>query len=314
MRSAQQEQNKQQHFALNSAQQALAERIARYTEGLNRLETAVPQLVLNRFPEPTEPASYMLPAAICLIGQGRKRVLLGDETYVYDAHNFLITSVDLPVVTQVLEANAEQPYLGLTLDLDPKDIRHLMVESNLAASRTVQAERGIAVSPASADVLNAFVRLLDLLATPQDIPILAPLIKREILYRLLIGEQGPRLRRIAEVGSQSEQIARAIDWIKANFTEPFHIDDLASKVGMSPSTFHHHFRKMTALSPLKFVKRLRLNEARRLMLTEHQDAASAAMEVGYESASQFSREYSRQFGAPPLRDIKNLQETVKAQP
>ena len=170
------------------------------------------------------------------------------------------------------------------------------------------------VSPASADLLNAFVRLLDLLANPQDVAVLAPLIQREILYRLLIGEQGRRLSKIAEVGSQSEQIARAIDWIKTNFTEPFHIDDLASKVGMSPSTFHHHFRRMTALSPLQFVKRLRLNEARRLMLTEHQDASTAAMQVGYDSASQFSREYSRQFGAPPLRDIKGLQQAVGDQP
>jgi len=155
--------------------------------------------------------------------------------------------------------------------------------------------------------------LIDLLDEPEDIPILAPIILREIFYRLLMGDQGPRLRQMASAGSQSQQIARAIDWLKGNFTRPLHIDDLARQVNMSISTFHHHFRELTAMSPLQYQKWLRLNEARRLMLTENEDAATAAFQVGYESPSQFSREYSRLFGAPPLRDITSLRQTANVE-
>jgi len=226
---------------------------------------------------------------------------------VYDAHHFLITSVDLPVVAQVIEASKKKPYLGLVLELDQRAISQLMVDSHLPLPRVQPAaSRGMAVSEVSLPLLNAFQRLLDLLDEPVSIPILAPLIQREILYRLLVGEQGPRLRQIGAAGSQSHQIARAIDWLKGNFTKPLRIDDLAASAQMSTSTFHHHFRALTAMSPLQFQKWLRLHEARRLMLVEHQDASSAAFQVGYESPSQFSREYSRLFGKPPLRDITNL--------
>ena len=166
----------------------------------------------------------------------------------------------------------------------------------------------MAVGELSEPLLCAFLRLLDLLEEPDDIPILAPLVQREILYRLLVGEQGPRLRQIGAAGCRSHQVARAIDWLKANFTQPLRIDDLASRVRMSPSAFHHHFHALTALSPLQYQKRLRLHEARKLMLTEQVDAASAAFQVGYESPSQFSREYSRLFGSPPLRDIRSLKQ------
>jgi AraC-like DNA-binding protein len=167
----------------------------------------------------------------------------------------------------------------------------------------------MAVSKVSLPLLNAFQRLVDLLDQPEDIPILAPLLHKEILYRLLVSEQGPRLRQIASTGSHSNQIARAIDWLRENYAQQLKIDSLAKDIGMSASTFHHHFRSVTAMSPLQYQKRMRLQEARRLMLTEQQDATSAAIQVGYESPSQFSREYKRQFGAPPLRDIKMLQET-----
>ncbi len=153
-----------------------------------------------------------------------------------------------------------------------------------------------------------FQRLIDLLDEPRDIPILAPIIQREIFYRLLVGDQGTRLRQMASVGSQSQQIARAIDWLKGNFSQPLRIDDLATQVNMSTSTFHHHFRTLTAMSPLQYQKWLRLTEARRLMLTENHDAATAAYQVGYESPSQFSREYGRLFGDSPLRDIMNLRQ------
>ncbi len=291
---------------LEAAQAALVERIARWTAEREEPATEIPALSLRRYEGPTEPTSYMHEPSICLIAQGAKRVLLGEDAYVYDAHHFLITSVDLPVVAQVIEASREKPYLGLMLKLDQCEIAQLMVDSSLPLPRVQQASRAMAVSEVSLPLLNAFQRLIDLLDEPEDIPILAPLIQREILYRLLVSDQGPRLRQIGTTGSQGHQIARAIDWLKGNFAQPLRVDDLAAYARMSKSSFHHHFRALTAMSPLQFQKWLRLHEARLLMLTEHLDAATAAFQVGYESPSQFSREYSRLFGAPPLRDIKGL--------
>jgi AraC-like DNA-binding protein len=272
----------------------------------NSLDAPIPGLTLHRWETPTEPTSYMLPPSICLIGQGRKRLLLGEETFAYDAHRFLITSVDLPVVTQIIEASSEVPYLGLTLELDLRVIAQLMLGQDMPSVRPSRERLGIAVSDVSAPLLNAFNRLIDLLENPDDIPALAPLVKQEIFYRLLRGEQGPLLLQITSVGNHGYQISRAIDWLKDNFSKPVKVEELASKAGLSLSPFHNHFRAMTAMSPLQYQKRMRLNEARRLMLTEHVDASTAAFTVGYESPSQFSREYSRQFGAPPMRDIKNL--------
>jgi AraC-like DNA-binding protein len=238
----------------------------------------------------------MLAPSICLIGQGRKRLFLGEDSYAYDAHRFLITSVDLPVVAQIIEASREKPYLGLTMELDLRMIARLMLDHDMPSSRPSKDRLGIAVSKVS----------MPLLEHPGDIPALAPLVQQEILYRLLRGEQGPRLRQITSIGNHGYQIARAIDWLKENFSKPVKVEELAGKAGLSVSAFHNHFRSMTAMSPLQFQKRMRLNEARRLMLAEHLDASRAAFEVGYESPSQFSREYSRLFGAPPMRDIKNL--------
>ncbi|MEJ2673105.1 MAG: AraC family transcriptional regulator [Deltaproteobacteria bacterium] len=292
---------------------ALAQTIARWTGQDDQLETAIPGLSLYRRIQPTQPASGMYEPSICLVAQGAKRVLLGDDTYVYDAHHFLITSVDLPTVWQIIEASEAKPCLGLVLKLDLREISQLMVDSHLPPPRTQQSSRGMALSEVTLPLLTAFQRLLDLLAEPEDIPILAPLVQREISYRLLVGDQGARLRQMASAGSQSHQIARAIDWLKGNFTQPLRIDDLATQVNMSTSTFHHHFRTLTAMSPLQYQKWLRLNEARRLMLTERLDATNAAFQVGYESPSQFNREYSRLFGAPPLRDINSLRQLAPSQ-
>jgi AraC-like DNA-binding protein len=239
-------------------------------------------------------------------GQGRKRLFLGEDTYVYDAHRFLITSVDLLVVAQIVEASSEKPYLGLTMELDLRMIAQLLLDNDMPSSRPTKDRLGIAVSEVSIPLLDAFNRLLDLLAHPDDIPALAPLIQQEIFYRLLMGEQGPRLRQITSIGNHGYRIARAIDWLKDNFSKPVKVENLAGKAGLSVSAFHSHFRSMTAMSLLQFQKKMCLNEARRLMMAEHFDASRAAFEVGYESPSQFSREYSRLFGAPPLRDIKNL--------
>jgi len=286
--------------------QGLAQRIDQLTAGKNRLDTAIRGLSLHRWEAPTEPTSYMLAPSICLIGQGRKRLFLGEDTFVYDAHRFLITSVDLPVVTQIIEASAEKPYLGLTMELDLRVIAQLMLDHHVPTEPRAKQRLGIAVSKVNAPLIDAFNRLLDLVDHTDDLPALAPLIQQEIFYRLLKGEQGVRLRQITSSGNHDYQIARAIDWLKENFSRPIKIEHLASNAGLSVSAFHNHFRAMTAMSPLQFQKKMRLNEARRLMLTEHFDASKAAFEVGYESPSQFSREYSRLFGAPPMRDIKNL--------
>ena len=266
-----QKQAAKQAFENNSmevALEALGKSIARWTDQGDQPVTAIPGLSLYRRLEPTQPASGMYEPSLCLVAQGAKRVLLGDDAYVYDAHHFLITSVDLPTVWQIIDASREKPCLGLVLKLDQREISQLMVDSHLPPPRAQQSSRGMATGEVTLPLLTAFQRLLDLLAEPKDIPILAPIIQREISYRLLVGDQGARLRQMASAGSQSHQIARAIDWLKGNFTRPLRIDDLATQVNMSTSTFHHHFRALTAMSPLQYQKWLRLNEARRLMLTE----------------------------------------------
>lgn len=282
--------------------------LARLTEQGELFPSAIPGLSIFRRTEPTEPVTGMYEPSICLVAQGAKRVQLGDDSFVYDASHYLITSVHLPTVVQIIDASPEKPYLGLRLTFDQNEISQLMADSQLPPPRTQKSSRGMATGEVTLSLLNAFQRLVDLLGNEQDIPILAPVIQREILYRLLVGDQGARLRQIAAAGSQSQQIAQAIEWLKGNFDQQLRIDDLAKKASMSTSTFHHHFRSMTALSPLQYLKQLRLQEARRLMLTEHLDAATASFQVGYESPSQFSREYSRLYGAPPLRDITNLRQ------
>jgi AraC-like DNA-binding protein len=295
-----------------AALEALGRNIARWADTQEKVATTIPGLLFFRRDEPTEPFSGMYEPSICLMAQGAKRVVLGDDTFVYDTRHYLITSVHLPTVVQIIEASREKPCLGLVLKLDLREMSQMMADSNLPPPRTQQSSRGMATGEVTLPLLTAFQRLVDLLDEPKDIPILAPVIQREIIYRLLVGDQCARLRQIASAGSQSHQISKAIDWLKGNFTQTLRIDDLATQVNMSTSTFHHHFRTLTAMSPLQYQKTLRLNEARRLMLAERLDAATAAFQVGYESPSQFSREYSRFFGAPPLRDIMKLRQVGAA--
>lgn len=284
----------------------LGQHIARWTGKEEAFDTAVPGLSLYRRTGPTEPATGMYEPSVCLVAQGAKRVRLGEDTLLYDAAHYLITSVHLPTMVQVVEASPEKPYLGLRLTFDLREVAQLMADSQLPPPKTQQASRGMATGEVTPELVNAFQRLIALLDAEEDIPILAPVIQREIVYRLLTGDQGERLRQMAATGSQSHQIARSIEWLRDNFDRPLRIDDLARQASMSTSTFHHHFRSLTALSPLQYQKRLRLQEARRLMLGEGLDAATAGFRVGYESPSQFSREYSRLYGAPPARDIASL--------
>ncbi len=292
------------------ATQKLAKLIDRWTGDANQYDTPISGLRFSRWTTPTPPTSYTHNPSICLIAQGRKRVLLGEESFIYDANHFLISSVDLPIIANIIEASEEQPCLGLIMELDLTEISQLIVDSELAFTQAKEAQKGIAVGELSESLLDAFVRLAELLDEGQNIKILAPIIKREIFYRLLMSEQGTRLHQIVTAGSHSHQIAKAIDWLKNNFVKPLSVGDLASYTGMSKSSFYTHFRSMTSMTPLQFQKKLRLSEARRLMLTENLDAMAATFKVGYESPSQFSREYSRLFGAPPSKDIKSLRENL----
>ncbi len=292
------------------ATQKLAKLIDRWTGNANQYDTPISGLRFSRWTTPTPPTSYTHNPSICLIAQGRKRVLLGEESFIYDANHFLISSVDLPIIANIIEASEEQPYLGLIMELDLTEISQLIIDSELAFTQSKEAQKGIAVGELSESLLDAFVRLAELLDEGQNIKILAPIIKREIFYRLLMSEQGTRLHQIVTAGSHSHQIAKAIDWLKNNFVKPLSVGDLASYTGMSKSSFYTHFRSMTSMTPLQFQKKLRLSEARRLMLTENLDAMAATFKVGYESPSQFSREYSRLFGAPPSKDIKSLRENL----
>ncbi|HGS5632173.1 TPA: AraC family transcriptional regulator N-terminal domain-containing protein [Vibrio parahaemolyticus] len=292
------------------ATQKLAKLIDRWTGNANQYDTPISGLRFSRWTTPTPPTSYTHNPSICLIAQGRKRVLLGEESFIYDANHFLISSVDLPIIANIIEASEEQPYLGLIMELDLTEISQLIVDSELAFTQAKEAQKGIAVGELSESLLDAFVRLAELLDEGQNIKILAPIIKREIFYRLLMSEQGTRLHQIVTAGSHSHQIAKAIDWLKNNFVKPLSVGDLASFTGMSKSSFYTHFRSMTSMTPLQFQKKLRLSEARRLMLTENLDAMAATFKVGYESPSQFSREYNRLFGAPPSKDIKSLRENL----
>ena len=289
----------------------LADKIAFWARDEGPLTTEISSLKLVRRSAPTEATSYLHEPSVCVIAQGAKRVMLGEEIYVYDEHHYLITSVDLPVVSQVTEAGKEKPYLGLVLEIKRQDILHMVAENDLPAPpRLSSVSKGMAVGKISLPLLSALLRLIDLLDTPKDIPMLAPMIQREIIYRLLTGEQGPHLLQVAASGSNSDQIAKAVEWLKNNYKRPLKIDDLAAYSGMSSSSFHQHFRSLTAMTPLQYQKRLRLNEARQLMLMKRIDAGTAGFQVGYESQSQFSREYSRLFGSPPSRDIKILREMV----
>jgi AraC-like DNA-binding protein len=286
----------------------LAERIERFTGRDGIFPTAVNGLTLFRLSAPSEPMSVLYEPSLCLIAQGCKHIRLGGETYRYDPAHYLLVSVDLPLAGWVIEATPATPYLGLRIAIDPAVVGELVADgATPAAGGPVRA---LAVSPVGPPLLDAVGRLVALVDSPNDIGPLSPLILREITYRLLIGEQGPRLRQIAAAGGPAQRVGRAIRWLKDHFAEPLRIEDLARQVRLSPSALHHHFKAVTALSPLQYQKRLRLQEARRLMLGEGLDAAAAGFRVGYESPSQFSREYRRHFGAPPRRDVAALQQTA----
>ena len=263
-------------------------------------------LYLNRLSSPKGPLHSVYEPVFCVIAQGSKEVFLYDERYLYDPSRYLLVTAELPLVGHVVDASRERPYLSLRLELDPTLVSSVMVEAGDIASEAPTDVRAITVSTLDADLLDAAVRLVRLLDSPNEAPFLAPLITREIVYRLWMGEQRDRLRYIATGGGYISHIARAIDRLQKDFDQPLRIEGIAREFGMSVSGFHHHFKAVTAMSPLQFQKRLRLQEARRLMLGEGLDAASAAYRVGYHDASHFNREYKSLFGLPPMRDMERL--------
>lgn len=293
---------------LDAMREAMIASIGRRTINQFDCSTPISGLTFFRREAPMPPTICLVEACIVLVVQGEKQMLAGGEAYPYNINRFLITSLDIPANSQVVTASPDNPCLGLVLKLDLRTMAELIAQGGLPLpdDRSSDRDAVIGLGTVTPMLLEPFKRMLDLLDEPSAIPILAPLIEREIHYRLLMSDQAARLQQIASVGSQGHRVAKAIDWLKVNYTETLRIDDLASHVKMSPSSLHHHFRQLTAMSPLQYQKWLRLNEARRLMLNEDSDAASAAFEVGYESPSQFSREYTRLFGAPPKRDIEGL--------
>jgi AraC-like DNA-binding protein len=284
----------------------LARKIALFVGSAENRATDIPGLTLHRRTATTAPCSMTYEPSVTVIAQGRKRVELGRTVFIYDASRFLLTSVDLPVVSRVIEASEEVPCLALSLKLEMAAVRELLSREEIRVPEAPSDSPGMATGETTVEFLTACCRLVDLLHAPQDIPFLSGLLQREIVYRILRSAEGARLRAIATQGEQSHRTARAIAWIRTNYAKPLRVEDLAEIAGMGVSTLHHHFRSLTAMSPLQYQKQLRLQTARSRMLMDGLDAASAAFEVGYESASQYNREYSRFFGQPPMRDIRTL--------
>ena len=290
----------------DSLQQELAARVAALATSDGVHETRIDGLAAIRASRPSLPLPSVYEPSLCVVVQGRKHARLKDEVYVYDPLKYLVVSVTLPVIGQIIEATDERPYLCLRIGVDRKLIGELLLQAGPTVVQERDSDRGLYVAKTDAGLLDAVVRLIRLVDQPRDANVLGPLVMREIHYRVLTGELGARLRELCIVDSQIQRISRVIDVLRTRFDEGFRVEDLASIAHMSPSSFHHRFKEVTAMSPVQFQKQLRLHEARRLMLTDGLDAAAAAHRVGYESASQFSREYRRLFGAPPRREIDAL--------
>ena len=288
----------------------LAALIQRHTPSDGLHPCVLPRVTLIRSSGPTMPMPVIYRPSICVVAQGRKQVVLGDLMHVYDTAKFVLASVDLPVIGSVVEASRQAPYLSLQYDLDVAMLGELVFE-HLPARELPPPRAALALYETTPELADACRRLLALLDTPDDIPVLAPLIEREILYRLITGPAAAMMRYIAIGDSSLARISRVIAWIKAHYTEPFAIEELAGLAGMSPSSLHAHFKAATRMSPLQYRAQLRLQEARRLMIAEGKEAAQAGFRVGYSSPSQFSREYARLYGAAPAGDAAQMRASAK---
>ncbi|SDD61009.1 AraC-type DNA-binding protein [Terribacillus halophilus] len=292
--------------ATSDKQSALAEVIKRSAPKEGICETSIPSLFFIQHSTAYGPVHSVYKPSVCIIVQGEKELLLGGERLLYGPNHYLVASVDLPVSGQILKASDSAPYLAMKMEFTPAEILEVMEEGALQFSTAEDPKRGMYVSEVERPILDVAVRLTSLLVSPKDIPVLAPLIKKEILYRVLQGKHGSALGQMAIQGSNTQRIRDVIDHIRREFNQSFRIEDLADIAGMSVSSLHRHFREVTAMSPIQFQKQIRLQEARQLLLYEDADIIEAALHVGYESASQFSREYARLFGYPPRKDINRL--------
>ena len=294
----------------------LARKITEIMGSAENKATNIPGVSLHRRTSPTPPCRTTYHPGVIVIAQGRKQVSLGRNSFIYDASRFLLTAVDLPTIARVVEATEQKPCLALTIKLDMSMVREMLGREEIHVAATPLERPAMSTGETTPEFLSACCRLVDLLRNPKDIPFLGGLIQREIVYRILRSPEGARLRAIATLGDQSHRTAKAVAWIAANYAKPLRVEDLAEVASMGISTLHHHFRMLTAMTPLQYQKQLRLQAARTLMLNGGLDAASAAFEVGYESPTQFSREYSRFFGQPPIRDIRALRESgaISAEP
>ncbi|AIE61483.1 AraC family transcriptional regulator [Bacillus methanolicus] len=286
----------------------LVKLIERHTGRDGSHATAIPSLFFSRYSNVTGPNYGVHKPSLCIVVQGMKEVLLGQERFRYGPADYLVASVNLPITGQVTEASSEVPYLALKLEFTPSQILEVLRDSQIGVDQKENAKRGMYVSQIELSLLDAVSRLVHLLDNPKDIPVLAPLVTKEIIYRVLQGQHGVALGQIAIKGSSAYQISDVIEYIMKNYDRSFKIEELAEIANMSVSSLHRHFKEVTAMSPIRFQKQLRLQEARRILLSESTDAADVAFRVGYESPSQFSREYSRMFGLPPKEDIKRLRE------
>lgn len=285
---------------------ALAQAVGRFARTDGDHTTAIPALTLHRRKTLTEPMHCIYGLGLGVVAQGTKQATIGEKVVNYGAGQSLLTTIDQPVLARITQANMQEPYLGLMLTLDARSIMQIASELELPQPEKDCPCQSITTERLDTVLTDALIRLVNLLNEPSLVANLAPLIQQEIIIRLLVGPHGSQLRQLVAAGSPSQKIARAVTWLKQNFTQPLHGDELAAMARMSPSTFRQHFRTITGMSPLQFQKQLRLQEARQLMLTQDLDAGHAGGLVGYESPSQFNREYSRLFGAPPQRDIKRM--------
>lgn len=288
---------------VTQANALLKEKLLKWLPQQERIATAIDGLMLSRINSGGGAESCFYQPMVALVIQGFKRSMIGNEEYHYGEENCMVVGVDMPGIYHITQASQDVPFLSMSLKLDRYIISQLLAELPPLARSDADSPKAIAVSETPLAVLKAFIRLIDLLDTPERIPVLAPMIIREIHFHLLTDIQSDCLRMVCTQGTQVSQVANAINWLRSNYMTRITVDDLAKRVNMSPSTFHRHFQQVTSLSPLQFQKRLRLYEAERLMLLEAKDATTAAFEVGYESHSQFNREYKRQFGETPSQDI-----------
>lgn len=291
----------------DTPQARLAAQLRRRLGHSEDVTTAFPALSLHQRFRPTAEAPCLYQPNVTLVLRGQKRVTLAEETYLMDEQHFLLTSANLPVIPQIVEASQEMPFLAVLLTLDMQTLATLLLHPDLPAIGKSESQRAIALGITTPELLEAFERLVSLLNTPRDLPVLGPLIQQEILYRLLMSPQGHRLREMV-VGGQTQRIAKAIKWLEHHSHQSLNVTELAEHVGLSTSAFHRLFKEVTAMSPLQYQKTLRLSEAQRLMLNQKMEAAQAAFEVGYVSPSQFSREYRRQFGSSPASHIASLRQ------